>query len=334
MSKNYLFFDIECANCFNNEGKICSFGYALCDSSFNLIENQDLIINPNSTFDPYLFQKNSTCKLSYSKEEFLAQPDFNSFYEKIKDLLENPDNIVLGFGVDNDVEFIVSECIRYHYDIMDFEAYDIHHLAVKLCDQTGGLNTWVESFGIDKSQLQMHRSCDDALATMLVAKELCNKFNLTIDQLLEKSSKPLTTQEAFEAYKKSLYRNLIKARVEYYVKGNVQNLESDVLGGKTFMLLLNKKTDSTVRFEIIKDIVTNGGKITETCTDSCIVLSPSPREKPEWLKKNKNRIMFFDDIYSLIDKNPPRLCAQQPIPADFDYKKARKELHKLKSLVI
>ena len=31
MNKRYLFFDVECANCFNGKGKLCSFGYVLTD---------------------------------------------------------------------------------------------------------------------------------------------------------------------------------------------------------------------------------------------------------------------------------------------------------------
>ena len=43
---NYLFFDIECANCDNGNGKICSFGYVLTDTDFNILEYTDLIIDP------------------------------------------------------------------------------------------------------------------------------------------------------------------------------------------------------------------------------------------------------------------------------------------------
>ena len=40
----YLFFDIECANCFEGKGKICEFGYVLTDEAFNEIESKEIII--------------------------------------------------------------------------------------------------------------------------------------------------------------------------------------------------------------------------------------------------------------------------------------------------
>ena len=36
--KTYLFFDCECANCFDGIGKICSLGYVLADDELNIIE--------------------------------------------------------------------------------------------------------------------------------------------------------------------------------------------------------------------------------------------------------------------------------------------------------
>ena len=41
--KTFLFFDCECANCFDGIGKICSLGYVLADDELNVIESS--IIN-------------------------------------------------------------------------------------------------------------------------------------------------------------------------------------------------------------------------------------------------------------------------------------------------
>ena len=46
----YIFFDIECANCFQGRGKICSFGYVITDESFNVISKNDILMNPHSRF--------------------------------------------------------------------------------------------------------------------------------------------------------------------------------------------------------------------------------------------------------------------------------------------
>ena len=91
----YLFFDIECANCFDGIGKICSFGYVLCDENFSVIETDDLLMNPAAPFDWYLFKKDSKCKLAYSREDYINNPKFPEHYKKIKSLLEESNRIVL-----------------------------------------------------------------------------------------------------------------------------------------------------------------------------------------------------------------------------------------------
>ena len=47
---NYVFFDIECANCIHGEGKICSFGFVKTDENFNVIQEHDLLRNPDAPF--------------------------------------------------------------------------------------------------------------------------------------------------------------------------------------------------------------------------------------------------------------------------------------------
>lgn len=42
----YLFFDIECSNCFNGVGKMCEFGYVLTDENFKIIKMDDIPMSP------------------------------------------------------------------------------------------------------------------------------------------------------------------------------------------------------------------------------------------------------------------------------------------------
>ena len=46
----YLFFDIECACVFKDTAKICAFGYRLTDEHFNILEKEDILINPKVKF--------------------------------------------------------------------------------------------------------------------------------------------------------------------------------------------------------------------------------------------------------------------------------------------
>ena len=31
---NFVFYDVECANCYNGKGKLCSFGYVITDFDY------------------------------------------------------------------------------------------------------------------------------------------------------------------------------------------------------------------------------------------------------------------------------------------------------------
>ena len=75
----YLFFDIECASV-RNGSKMCSFGYVLTDENLNIIEENDIMINPKSEWDFYALKH----ILAHSKEYYESFPDFNTQYEKIK----------------------------------------------------------------------------------------------------------------------------------------------------------------------------------------------------------------------------------------------------------
>ena len=65
MDKTYLLFDIECANCFNGIGKMCSLGYVLVNEDFEILDEDDVVMNPETEFDWYLFDPKTDCSLAY-----------------------------------------------------------------------------------------------------------------------------------------------------------------------------------------------------------------------------------------------------------------------------
>lgn len=206
----YLFFDIECSNCFNGIGKICSFGYVLCDEKFSIIESDDFLMNPDTVFDWYLFKKNSKCRLSYSREDYMANPKFPSFYSKIKSLLEESNRIVLGFGCQADVATIATECIRYDMELIDFNCQDIHSVLEKTFGEKGGLGTIVEKLGISTEGMEFHDSRSDAYFTMKVTEKLVNEQNKPLKEILAPftpfSSKLLRKQKIKKLYSNYLER--------------------------------------------------------------------------------------------------------------------------------
>ncbi len=181
---NYLFFDIECANCFNGQGKICSFGYVLTDSKFNILDQKDILINPKSRF--YLKRgKDEGITLAYTKEVFLKAPTFNKEYDTIRALLEKEDQIVFGHSVGNDLGFIASECKRYSKEYFYVKAYDTQVIYRQLKEEKNdkGLEKLCDEYNIEKETL--HRSDYDAFVTMQVLKNMCKEKKCTVEEMLE-----------------------------------------------------------------------------------------------------------------------------------------------------
>ena len=73
MNKKYLFFDIESID--RKSRYTCTFGYLLVDSNFNIIEKDDILINPNVIEYDWYVLKNM---FYYTKEDAVVSP---SFYE-------------------------------------------------------------------------------------------------------------------------------------------------------------------------------------------------------------------------------------------------------------
>jgi histidyl-tRNA synthetase len=72
----YLFFDIECSIVSKTAAKICAFGYCLTDEKFNILDKQDILINPQGGF--HLTDRKGTqgLVLPYKYEEFKKYPTF------------------------------------------------------------------------------------------------------------------------------------------------------------------------------------------------------------------------------------------------------------------
>lgn len=167
---NYLFFDTECANCYNGNAKIYSFGYVLTDEDFNVIEGpRDLLINPASNFDPYVRKK----ILAYDKKIFKDFPKFDGVYEQIKMLMTAENTVCFGFGATNDLNFLADDCKRYALKPLTVPVFDVQKL-IEVVDgrQAKKLDSeYTERTG--KEPRAAHRSDEDAMRTMEVAKSIC-----------------------------------------------------------------------------------------------------------------------------------------------------------------
>lgn len=178
----YLFFDIECSNGHD----ICSFGYCIVNEKFKIIEKKDILINPESKF--ILAPKGNRAKieLAYPEEYFYKQDFFPAFYGKIKKLLSQSGYTVIGHSIQSDIYFLAFACKRYHLQSIKIEGYDTQRIFKEYTKSTqvSSLEKILNYLEIDLGSLTLHKSSDDAHATFLILKELCDRENLSLDELL------------------------------------------------------------------------------------------------------------------------------------------------------
>lgn len=179
----YLFFDIECAD---GNYEICEFGYVITDTSFHVLEKENILMDPEGPFRLKGRAGQEDLVLSYSEEEYRSHPPFPHHYERIRGLLCDQDVIVFGFGVGNDIAFLAKDCKSYELDFFDFPCRNIQRylgLTNLFEKRTISLGAAYELLAIEKEPFQEHRAVDDAYATMKVLQGACRYLNKSVDEL-------------------------------------------------------------------------------------------------------------------------------------------------------
>jgi DNA polymerase III epsilon subunit-like protein len=179
----YLFFDIECANCYNNCAKIFSLGYVITDEKFNILhEKEDVLINPKDRFDWYVAKK----MMAYPREIFKDQPPFPDFYDGFKAMFEDPDTMVIGYAVTNDVHFLHDDCRRYGLAPYTYKFYDVQQLYARqpINNTAKNLEDSVLSWYGEEPE-NMHRSDEDAYNTMRIMKAIAAFHNTDLPGVME-----------------------------------------------------------------------------------------------------------------------------------------------------
>lgn len=265
MEHSYLFFDIECANCFGGVGKMCSFGYVLTDGDFNVLDSQDVAMNPEAEFDWYLFSAKNKCKLAYSKDYFRAQRSFSAYYKEIKKLLEEGGRRVIGFSSANDVGFVVAAWERYGLEPINFSAYDSAAIASSMTGEKRGLSDWCAFFNIDTSNLTAHCSRDDAMMTMLLVKALCAQKNEGLEALLaaHKDSR-LSVEKYLERREIKRRRDETIKKIEAMYGKKSRALLSNEFSGQTFALSRKLMKNADDAYTLADYILRNGGIVNKS----------------------------------------------------------------------
>lgn len=178
-----LSMDIESCTGGNRDGSMCSFGYTLCSEDFDILHSQDILINPApKRFVLGKWGEEPRIKLAYPERVFRASPRFNEVYEQVKSLFE-PDTLVIGYAVVNDVKYLNNACETYGLKPIEYRFIDVQliYRLYKGLKEGCGLATCATDFGIE---FTAHRSDEDAKVTMLVLKGICDRLGMTLTEML------------------------------------------------------------------------------------------------------------------------------------------------------
>ena len=189
----YLFFDIECSNCFGDNPKICEFGYTIVDENFKLITKNDIPMSPGKNnhtnrFDLGVYKRDPKFEWAYDFDYYFSQPEFPEYYEKIKRLITDKDTIVLGYSLSNDIHYLNRTMIKYDLDILNYDSFDVQKMIRRYLILKNDMSL-EKAFNklCNKSELiklHMHLSCDDAFMTMRVFESLCKKLHKTPQEMI------------------------------------------------------------------------------------------------------------------------------------------------------
>ena len=178
---NYLFIDTECAN--PKYGSICTFGYFMTDENFVKIESEDILMNPETEYDPYVARN----ILRYSLSELDSNMPFPCNYDRIKELLCRKQTLVFGFSLSNDIRFLNETCMRYRLPSINCGFYDVQKIFSEYTHSKNevSIEKAVKSLDINVKTLA-HRSDEDARASMEIAKAICVRTGLSLPGLVKK----------------------------------------------------------------------------------------------------------------------------------------------------
>ncbi len=194
----YLFFDIECASVFKTTAKICAFGYCLTDERFRVLKKEDILLNPQGRF--HLTDRKGTqgLVLPYSYEAFKNYPTFPQKAKEIYALLQDPETLVVGHAVMNDVKYLNLESKRFSLPSLRFSFADTQFLYMNKIGSFArqyGLSSIAEELGVE---FTAHRAVDDAYATMKVAEAMCAEAGCSLEELLKRYEIELGKIENYE----------------------------------------------------------------------------------------------------------------------------------------
>ena len=283
-----VFFDIECASVYKTTAKICAFGYVVCDENFNIIEKEDILINPKGAFHLTDSKGEKGLVLPYKYADFKKYPDFRAVYPKIKALLEDENNIVAGHATYNDVNYLNLETRRFKLPSFSFSFSDTQLLYMTMTggfSRQYGLGYIAEALNVDFTQ---HCAADDAYATMRVAEAMCRARGCSFTELesalnitrgrIENYSIFKPRSSGYSEYteeRRAAKEERSRARRDFYIYlSRKKRRPEGRLKGKIFNFARTVEDDLSLSKPLIDKIYAGGGEYTQKLAKCNVYAAP------------------------------------------------------------
>lgn len=312
-----VFFDIECAGVHKTYAKICAFGYVVCDENFNILEKEDVLINPRGKFELTDRKGEKGIVLPYDYKKFKNYPQFPSVYSRIKALLEDADSFVLGHAVLNDVKYLNLESKRFRLPSFKFSFAD-SQMFFMAC-----INDFSRQFGLEHIAEQLgveftpHRALDDAYATMRIVEAMCKKNECTVFELMErigftagKIENYVVTPPQCTGYKKykqdknKAKKDRSEKRVKFYNNlSRKRRKKQGTLSGKKFNFSRKIEDDIEISIPLVDRLYELGATYKQR-VDECthyVCRDGDETDRTKKAREGKKIILSFEQFSELIN---------------------------------
>lgn len=262
----YLAFDIEAANGYKMYS-ICSIGVVIADEQFNILEKENIWINPKTSYNLNGTRKNVGIDLHLDKKLLESSPDFSEVYPRIRDLLTNGDYLVVGHAVDSDVRMLNAACRHYGLPSLNFKFLCTQLLfrLYKNEKDVRALSKIATELGVTYNE---HNSEDDAWMSLLTLKYLVEDSGFSVGELVKKYHVRYGSNNNFELVRsvstdgQVSKKHVTQAAVEK-IKKYAQTQKAKTRSYKGCIFCLSRSlelSDSDELYAVVKAIARGGGK--------------------------------------------------------------------------